>query len=157
MKTSTDYRKRKHMIVQDEDGQTEEIELRKLRKSLVKVFKQIWTSTQQQKWGNERVEEIEQVSSVKTMIWQTSSNCCLSYTSGWSGWVFKLEDTQSRTHSPHRIILELRSHRPHPTLVVSLHSWLPNLHRLDHSAIHKSSWMLRPWRLTVLRIHSPQR
>ena len=39
MKTSTEYRERKHMITQDEDGQTEEIELRKLRKSLVKVFK----------------------------------------------------------------------------------------------------------------------
>ena len=41
MKTSTEYRKRKHRITQDEDGQTEEIELRKLRKSSVKVFKQI--------------------------------------------------------------------------------------------------------------------
>ena len=41
MKTSTEYRKRKHMITQDEEKQTEEIELRKLRNSLVKVFKQI--------------------------------------------------------------------------------------------------------------------
>ena len=41
MKTSTEYRKRKHRITQDEDGQTKEIELRKLRKSSVKVFKQI--------------------------------------------------------------------------------------------------------------------
>ena len=41
MKTSTEYRKRKHRISQDEDGQTEEINLRKLRKSSVKVFKQI--------------------------------------------------------------------------------------------------------------------
>ena len=41
MKTSTEYRKRKHRITQDEDGHTEEIELRKLRKTLVKVFKQI--------------------------------------------------------------------------------------------------------------------
>ena len=39
MKTSTEYRKRKHRIKQDEDNQTEEIELRKLRKSSVKVFK----------------------------------------------------------------------------------------------------------------------
>ena len=39
MKTSTEYRKRKHGITQDEDKQTEEIELRKLRKSSVKVFK----------------------------------------------------------------------------------------------------------------------
>ena len=39
MKTSTEYRKRKHRITQDEDKQTEEIELRKLRKSSVKVFK----------------------------------------------------------------------------------------------------------------------
>ena len=46
MKTSTEYRKRKHRITQDEDKQTEEIELRKLRKSSVKVFKQISTSTQ---------------------------------------------------------------------------------------------------------------
>ena len=41
MKIGTEYRKRKHMITQDEDKQTEEIELRKLRKSSVKVFKQI--------------------------------------------------------------------------------------------------------------------
>ena len=39
MKTSTEYRKRKHRITQDEDKQTEEIELRKLSKSSVKVFK----------------------------------------------------------------------------------------------------------------------
>ena len=41
MKTSTEYRKHKHKITQDEDKQTKEIELRKLRKSSVKVFKQI--------------------------------------------------------------------------------------------------------------------
>ena len=41
MKTNTEYRKLKHRIAQDEDKQTEEIELRKLRKSSVKVFKQI--------------------------------------------------------------------------------------------------------------------
>ena len=41
MKTSTEYRKRKHRITQDEDGHTKEIKLRKLRKSSVKVFKQI--------------------------------------------------------------------------------------------------------------------
>ena len=41
MKTSTEYRKRKHKIIQDKDGQTTEIELGKLRKSSVKVFKQI--------------------------------------------------------------------------------------------------------------------
>ena len=39
MKAGTEYRKRKHRITQGEDGQTEEIELRKLRKSSVKVFK----------------------------------------------------------------------------------------------------------------------
>ena len=39
MKTGIEYRKRKHRITQDEDKQTEEIELRKLRKSSVKVFK----------------------------------------------------------------------------------------------------------------------
>ena len=39
MKISTEYVKRKHRITQDEDRQTEEIELRKLRKSSVKVFK----------------------------------------------------------------------------------------------------------------------
>ena len=42
MKTITEYRKRKHRITQDEDKQTEEIELRKLRKSSVKVFKHIY-------------------------------------------------------------------------------------------------------------------
>ena len=39
MKTNIEYRKRKHRIIQDEDKQTEELELRKLRKSSVKVFK----------------------------------------------------------------------------------------------------------------------
>ena len=39
MKTGTEYRKRKHRIAQDEDKQTGEIELRKLRKSSVNVFK----------------------------------------------------------------------------------------------------------------------
>ena len=33
MMTATEYKKRKHRITQDEDKQTEEIELRKLRKS----------------------------------------------------------------------------------------------------------------------------
>ena len=63
MKTGIEYRKRKHRITQDEDKQTEVIELRKLRKSSVKVFKQIWRSTQH------IYEEIEPVSLVKTMIW----------------------------------------------------------------------------------------
>ena len=39
MKTSTEYGKLKHRITQDEDKQTEEIELRKLIKSSVNVFK----------------------------------------------------------------------------------------------------------------------
>ena len=39
MKTGTEYRKRNHRITQDEDKQTEEVKLRKLRKSSVKVFK----------------------------------------------------------------------------------------------------------------------
>ena len=39
MKTSTEYGKRKHRMTQDEHKQSEEIELRKLRKSSVKVFK----------------------------------------------------------------------------------------------------------------------
>ena len=38
MKTDTEYKKRKHNIKQDEDKQTEKIELKKLRKSSVKVF-----------------------------------------------------------------------------------------------------------------------
>ena len=38
--TGTEYRKCKHRITQDEDKKTEEIELRKLRKTSVKVFKQ---------------------------------------------------------------------------------------------------------------------
>ena len=39
MMTSTEYRKHKHRITHNEDKQTEEIELRKLTKSSVKVFK----------------------------------------------------------------------------------------------------------------------
>ena len=39
MKRSTEYIKRKHRITQDEDKQTEEMELRKLRNFSVKVFK----------------------------------------------------------------------------------------------------------------------
>ena len=45
MKTDTEYRKRNHRITQDEDKQTEEIELRKLRKSSVKVFKHRYEQT----------------------------------------------------------------------------------------------------------------
>ena len=45
MKTSTEYRKRKHTITQNENNQTEEIELRKLRKSSVKVFKHRYEQT----------------------------------------------------------------------------------------------------------------
>ena len=45
MKTITEYKKRKHMITQDEDKQTEEIELRKSRKSSVKVFKHRYEQT----------------------------------------------------------------------------------------------------------------
>ena len=61
MKTSTEYRKHNHRITQDEDKQTEEIELRKLRKSSVKVFKH--------RYEEMKVEEIEPVGLVKTMIW----------------------------------------------------------------------------------------
>ena len=39
MKTDTEYGKHKHRVKHDEDKQTEEIELRKLRKSSVKFFK----------------------------------------------------------------------------------------------------------------------
>ena len=45
MKTSTEYRKRNHRITQDEGKQTEEIELRKFRKSSVKVFKHRYEQT----------------------------------------------------------------------------------------------------------------
>ena len=45
MKTSTEYRKRNHRITQDEDKQTEKIELRKLRKSSVNVFKHRYEQT----------------------------------------------------------------------------------------------------------------
>ena len=45
MKTSTEYRKRNHRITQDEDNQTDEIELRKFRKSSVKVFKHKYEQT----------------------------------------------------------------------------------------------------------------
>ena len=55
MKIGTEYRKHNHRITQDEDKQTEEIELRKLRKSSVKVFKQIRTSTQHR---NEEMKEL---------------------------------------------------------------------------------------------------
>ena len=45
MKTGTEYKKRNHRITQDEDKQTEEIELRKLRKSSVKVFEHRYEQT----------------------------------------------------------------------------------------------------------------
>ena len=45
MKTSIEYRKHNHRITQDEDKQTEEIELRKLRKSSDKVFKHRYEQT----------------------------------------------------------------------------------------------------------------
>ena len=65
-------------------------------------------------------------------------------------------NTQLRTPSPHRIPLELRSHRPRPITLVSLQGRLPNLHRLRSPAIHNVSWMLRTRRLTGWRMHSPQ-
>ena len=45
MKTCIEYRKRNHRITQDEDEQTEEIELRKLTKSSDKVFKHRYEQT----------------------------------------------------------------------------------------------------------------
>ena len=52
MKTNTEHRKRKHKIAQDEDKQTEEIELRKLRKSSVKVFKDSYEEMKElRKWN----------------------------------------------------------------------------------------------------------
>ena len=51
-------------------------------------------------------------------------------------------NTQLRTPSPHRILLELRSHSPRPITLVSLQGRLPNLHRLRSLAIHSVSWML---------------
>ena len=45
MKTDTEYMKRNHRITQGEDKQTKEIKLRKLRKSLVKVFKHRYEQT----------------------------------------------------------------------------------------------------------------
>ena len=45
MKTKIEYRKRKHRITQDEDKQTEEIELGKLRKSSDTVFKHRYEQT----------------------------------------------------------------------------------------------------------------
>ena len=45
MKTSTEYRKHNHRITQDEDKQTKEIELMKLRKSSVNVFKHRYEQT----------------------------------------------------------------------------------------------------------------
>ena len=45
MKTGTEYRKRDHRITHDEDKQTEEIKLRKLRKSSVNVFKNRYEQT----------------------------------------------------------------------------------------------------------------
>ena len=45
MKAGTEYRKRKHRITHDEDKETEEIKLRKLRKSLVNVFKHRYEQT----------------------------------------------------------------------------------------------------------------
>ena len=45
MKTKIKYGKRKHRITQDEDKQTEEIELRKLKKSSINVFRHRYEQT----------------------------------------------------------------------------------------------------------------
>ena len=45
MKTSAEYGKRKHRMTQVKDKQTEEVELGKLRKSSVKVFKHRYEQT----------------------------------------------------------------------------------------------------------------
>ena len=51
-------------------------------------------------------------------------------------------EIQLRRPCLHLIPLEIRTHSPHPITQVSLQGRLPNLHRLGHSAIHNSSWML---------------
>ena len=114
MKTSTEYRKRKHRITKgrrrtDWRNRTEEIE--KVFSQSLQTDMNRHTTTDMRKcksWGN-RTSKLDEDNDLVA-----SSNCCLSCSSGWSGWVFKLEDTQSWTHSPHRILLKLRSHRPRP-------------------------------------------
>ena len=55
MKTGTEYMKRKHRITQDEDKQTKEIELRKLRKSKSKSSNTDMNNIQH---SNEEMEEL---------------------------------------------------------------------------------------------------
>ena len=123
MKTDTEYRKRKHRIIQDEDKQTEEIELRKLRKSSVKVFKQIWTSTQNRNEETEGLRKWNQLArwrqwfgrpvptavSVVRLVGAARYLNLRTHSPG-----HPVLNTQSRTLSPHCIPLELRSHRPRP-------------------------------------------
>ena len=63
MKTSTEYRKRKHMISQVEDTQTEEIELRKLRKLQTKSS------------NTDMNKHTKQLSSIKFLMILIKANC----------------------------------------------------------------------------------
>ena len=124
MKTNTEYKKRKHGITQDEDKQTEEIELRKLRKSSVKVFKQIWTSTQHiteqmeglRKWNQVAWwrqwfgRPVPTVVSVERLVGAAEYLNSRTHSPG-----HPVLSTQLGTPSPQRILLELRSHKPRPT------------------------------------------
>ena len=103
-----------------------------------------------QYWGIERVEETEPISQWRQ--WLMTQFQLLWQLYVWFGvaWYWN-----QRTHSPYRILLELRTHSPRPTLVVSLQGRLPNPHKLGHPAIHNCLLdCSRPWRLTVWRMHS---
>ena len=122
-KTSTEYKKRKHRIRQDEDKKTEEIELRKLRKSTAKVFKQIWTRSQHRNEEMKGLSKWNQVSwwrqwfgrpvpTTVTFVRLVRVARYLNLRTHRPG--HPVLNTQSKTLSPHRIPLELRSHRPRP-------------------------------------------
>ena len=51
-------------------------------------------------------------------------------------------ETELRRLCLHLIPLELRTPSPPPSALVSIEGRLPDLHKLGHSAIHNSSWML---------------
>ena len=113
--------------------------MRKLWKSSVKVFKQIWTSTQHR---NEEMEGLRKwnqlarwrqwfgrpVPTAVSVVHLVGAARYLNLRTHSPG--HPVLNTQLRTLSPHCIPLELRSHRPRPITLVSLQGRLPNLHRL---------------------------
>ena len=151
MKTNTEYRKRKHRITQerrwtDWRNWTEEIE---------KVFSQSLQTDMNKhsthNWG-EGLRKWNQVAWWRQWFGRPVPTAVSVVHLVGAARYLKL-----RTHSPHRILLELRSHRPRP---ITRGKSSGDFRTFTNSVTRRSTIPLgcsRPWRLTVWKKHSLQR